>query len=231
MKLSSRSEEIEIMDDLNISGEVVDQTLRELDVINRYLGGNQVSLTVFKKLLKKYTLNSLADLGCGGADILMDMAKLAKKSNQKMQFVGIDANQEIVDYANKNTDHWDNIHCEVMNIFSDSFTSQSFDIIHCCLFTHHFSSDELVSLFLKWKKQAKTAIIINDLHRHWFAYYSIKWITGLFSSSYMVKNDAAVSVARGFKKKELIDILTRAELTNYEIRWKWAFRWQLVVYI
>jgi hypothetical protein len=47
----------------------------------------------------------------------------------------------------------------------------------------------------------------------------------------MVKNDAAVSVARGFKKKELIDILTRAALTNYEIRWKWAFRWQLVVYI
>ncbi|MEQ8237726.1 MAG: methyltransferase domain-containing protein [Cyclobacteriaceae bacterium] len=231
MNLKERSEEIEIMDDLNIAGEVVDQTLRELDVINRNLGGNQVSLAVFKKLLKEKSPRSLVDLGCGGADILMDMAKIAKDANPPIQFFGVDANQEIVDYANKNTAAWDNIHCEKLNIFSEAFAQKSFDIIHCCLFTHHFTSDELVILFKQWKTQAKIAIIINDLHRHWLAYYSIKWITGFFSSSYMVKNDAAVSVARGFKKRELLDILTRADLTNYKIKWKWAFRWQLVVYI
>ncbi len=43
MSLRTRSAELEIMDDLNCHGEVVDQTLRELEVINRLLGGDNVT--------------------------------------------------------------------------------------------------------------------------------------------------------------------------------------------
>ena len=53
MNLQQRSEELEIMDDLNISGDVVPQTLHELDVINRLLGGNQISLSAFRSVIKK----------------------------------------------------------------------------------------------------------------------------------------------------------------------------------
>ena len=122
-----------------------------------------------------------------------------------------------------------NINIETQDIFNEAFASQSYDVIHCCLFTHHFSSDELVSLFRQWKQQARFAIIINDLHRHFLAYHSIKWLTRLWSKSYMVQNDAPLSVARGFYKKELQDILRAAGLVNYQLTWKWAFRWQLVI--
>ena len=70
---------------------------------------------------------------------------------------------------------------------------------------------------------------INDLHRHPFAYYSIRILTSLFSKSYLVKNDAPLSVLRGFKKKELSALLDKAGISNYTIQWKWAFRWLVIV--
>lgn len=227
--LKSRSVELEIMDDLEVSGPVIDQTLRELDVINRKLGGNAISLSVFKKLLKTSEINSVADLGCGGADILLEMAAIAKKHNKKVSFIGIDANSNIVRYAQNHTSKWRNISIQCENIFSETFRNLQFDIIHCCLFTHHFTETQLVDLFSCFKKQAKKGIIINDLHRHWLAYHSIKLITRLFSKSYMVRNDAAISVARGFKRHELEEIFAKAGISNYQINWKWAFRWQIVI--
>ena len=69
---------------------------------------------------------------------------------------------------------------------------------------------------------------INDLQRHPFAYYSIKWITKIFSRSYMVKNDAPLSVSRGFTKAEWEKIFNSAGIKNFIIEWKWAFRYLVV---
>ena len=64
---SKRSNDIEIMDDLTSSGEVVNRALVELEIINTWLGGNAVTLNGLHKLLssstkKNKTLN-VADLG------------------------------------------------------------------------------------------------------------------------------------------------------------------------
>lgn len=75
------------------------------------------------------------------------------------------------------------------------------------------------------QENSTTGFFINDLQRHPLAYYSIKWITSLFSKSYLVKNDAPLSVARGFTKKEWIEIFRSAGISNFSIKWKWAFRY------
>jgi hypothetical protein len=103
------------------------------------------------------------------------------------------------------------------------------DIIFTSLFCHHLSESDLVSLFRRMKTEARTGFFINDLHRHPLAYYSIRWITRLFSRSYLVKNDAPLSVRRGFSRSELISLLEAAGITNYSIRWRWAFRWLVIV--
>lgn len=227
--LEKRSNEIEIMDDLNIRGAVIDQTLKELDTINRRLGGNAISLSSFKALLKNHDIKTVVDLGCGGGDIMVGMAKIGRRLKRELCFTGIDANPHIVDYAKRNCAAWQNIDFQSINIFEEQFRNQKYDVIHCCLFLHHFTEEQLVALFRSFKNQARVAIIVNDLHRHSLAFYSIKWITRLFSKSYMVQNDAAVSVARGFKRAELKSILSQAKIQNYTLNWRWAFRWQLVV--
>lgn len=229
----NRSVEHEIMDDLEGGGTDMDQALRELEIINLLLGGNQVSINGLKILLKEHKEKQkpvrIADIGCGGGDLLKLMADWGRKKGFVFELVGIDANPNVIEYAKKNTKDYPEISYQKINIFSEDFRKQQFDIVHCCLFFHHFKDNELIDLFSNFKKQAQFGIIMNDLHRHWLAYYSIKIITAVASKSAMVKHDGPVSVLRAFKKEEVKDILYAAGISNYLLKWKWAFRWQLVV--
>jgi hypothetical protein len=51
----------------------------------------------------------------------------------------------------------------------------------------------------------------------------------LFSKSYLVKNDAPLSVLRGFSRNEWKILMEKAGIKNYKIKWKWAFRWLILV--
>ena len=224
----SRSQDEELMDDLSCSGPVIDQTLRELDFINKWLGGDNISIGAFKKLMKDVNEPvTFLDLGCGGGDILISLAQWSRKHGKKVKFIGVDANPAIITYAKENCRAYPEISFQCLNILDPVFATLSCDILHCCLFTHHFSTEELEQLFRKFRNQAKLQVIINDLHRHPLAYFSIKWLTGTFSKSEMVKNDASLSVARGFSRAELLAILKGASIGQFDLKWRWAFRWRL----
>jgi 2-polyprenyl-3-methyl-5-hydroxy-6-metoxy-1,4-benzoquinol methylase len=229
---SKRSAEKEIMDNLACSGEVVHQTLRELENINALLGGNYVTLDGIRKLVEGNTTNRLKvdDLGCGSGDMLRLIRKWSLKKEFNLELTGIDANPYIIAFARKHTPPECEIRYETIDIFSESFRSRTFDVITGTLFFHHFSNDQLVSFFRQMKTQARIGFVINDIHRHWFAYYAIRWLTNLFSRSAMVKYDAPLSVLRAFRKKELTGMLRAAGITRYTVRWMWAFRWQVIVY-
>ena len=77
------------------------------------------------------------------------------------------------------------------------------------------------------KNECELGFFINDLHRHFLAYHSIRLLTRAFSKSRLVKNDAPISVTRGFSRIDWSNILAAAGLEDYELRWKWAFRWLL----
>jgi 2-polyprenyl-3-methyl-5-hydroxy-6-metoxy-1,4-benzoquinol methylase len=229
--LSARSTEEEVMDDLDSSGSIVNQTLKELETINTLLGGNYVTLNGLDLLLastNKSDTTSVVDLGCGGGDILRLIAGWGERKDISLQLIGIDANPNIVNFAVTHTSE-KNIQYKALNIFSDEFKQQKYDVVVSTLFFHHFTSDQLADFFKQLKKQVRIGVVINDLHRHWFAYYSIKWLTQLFSKSPMVVNDAPLSVARSFRKKDWIEIFEKAGITNYKLRWMWAFRWQIVI--
>ncbi len=226
-----RSAEDEIMDDLSYEGEILNQTLRELDTINRLLGGNHVTLNGIKKLIDPSLDKTwkIIDVGCGGGDILKLIANWARKSNIKVELQGVDANPNVIKYAEENCSGYSEISFRADNIFSDEFKKMDCDILTATLFLHHFDDQELSQLFTQFQKQAKIGIVVNDLHRHWLAYRSINLLTGLFSKSSMVKNDAGISVLRSFRKTDWIKILGNVDVSNFKLTWMWAFRWQLII--
>ncbi len=229
--LTSRSDQLEIMDDFECHGQVVDQTLRELHKINTYLGGNQISIHAVSRLVteKPQENYSIVDLGCGGGDTLKLFAQWGRKNNTSLDLMGIDANPYITDYAKNNCSDYSNIGFAAEDIFSEDFKKRRFDIAHCSLFLHHFSDDEIANLFKQLLDQVNIGIVINDLHRHPISYYFTKWLLTAWSNSKMVKYDSVVSVAKSFKRKELESYLQKAGIKNYSLKWKWAFRWELVI--
>jgi len=163
----NRSSTIEIMDNLACDGEVVFQTLRELDVINHWLGGNAVTISALTKcwkIIPKENCITIADLGCGSGEMLRIISKLAEKENRIVKLIGYDANAHIIDYARNHSKGISNISFESVNVFSQEFQDQKFDFVLATLFMHHFSETELVALLSSVKKQTRSAIIINDIH-------------------------------------------------------------------
>jgi hypothetical protein len=106
-----------------------------------------------------------------------------------------------------------------------SFARDKPDIIFSSLFCHHFTDPELTDQLRWMEANAGMGWFINDLQRHRLAYYSIRLLTAAFSGSYLVKNDAPLSVLRGFSKAEWGRLLAAAGMDDCRVSWQWAFRW------
>ena len=223
---SHRSSEMEIMDDFTMEGALFRDTLDKLEIINRFLGGNSVTINGLKNLLKNQSKNktiTIVDLGCGNGDILRDVAKFGRKNNYSFNLIGIDANLAAIEYAKELSKEYSELSFKTIDILSEDFKKQSYDVVLCTLFLHHFKNEELISFLKTTTNKATIGVVVNDLHRHKLAYYLFKLI-GFFIKNKMVRQDGLTSVLRAFKRKDLENISTQIKV-HFSIKWKWAFRY------
>lgn len=226
-----RSNKTEIMDDFTMKGELMRDTLDKLGSINKWLGGNRITLDGIAELLKgqpKDKTYTIIDLGCGHGDILRLVADFGRKKGYNFKLIGIDANQDAVDYANELSTKFPELSFENIDIFSEQFEALDFDIALTTLFLHHFKNNEILSLLTKLSKHANLGIVVNDLQRSKIAYGLFK-LLGLTISNYMIVQDGLTSILRAFKRKDLEQFSEELNLKS-QIQWKWAFRYQWVIF-
>jgi hypothetical protein len=282
MNFKIRSYQAELLDNEDIPQEDLYQNLRELDFINRTLGGHSVVLdgikyfinsikiinfnkpvnTIFSDNIESikhkeiseqfdnkinsekpnYSKNTnisnttsylkninIFEIGSGGGDNLRAIDKYLQAKIIPHKLGGVDLKEDCVRFSENFEPNSSTISYQIADYQLATFPDGKPDIIFNSLFCHHFKDEELVKMLRWMHKNSAIGFIIADLHRHWLAYYSIKILTKLFSKSYLVKNDAPLSVLRGFSRQEWVVLLEKAEIKNYKIRWKWAFRWLILV--
>ena len=158
------------------------------------------------------------------------MAKWLKKNKVEAHLIGVDANPSIIEYAKKNCSEHENISFQK----EDVLTSPSFpftpDIVYFSLFFHHFSEVDIRKILRNMLHSKPKLLVINDLHLHFLAYYSIRFLAYFFSRSYLVKNDAPLSIKRAFKRLDFEAILEDLGINKYSIKWQWAFRWKVLIF-
>lgn len=226
-----RSTEEEIMDDLFMEGEMLQKTLDQIAAINKRLGGNKATIDGLHTLLKTRpagSIISIVDLGCGSGDMLRAVADYGRENNYVFKLTGIDANEFTVNYARKLSADYPEISYLKMDVLAAEFADLEYEIVLATLFLHHFTNEAIEKMLRALTGKVKTGIVINDLHRSRTAYYLFRSIS-LFISNPMVRKDGAISVLRGFKKKELITLDKKLQDTAGSIRWKWAFRYQWII--
>ncbi len=221
---SKRSFNKELLDSDNIPFEDIAENMMELNFINSHLGGHSITISGFKKLAGNKKHISICEIGCGGGDNLNALAVFCNRNKIDAKFIGVDINADCIEYAKEKT-RVNNVNFIVSDYRFVNFGTNKPDIIFSSLFCHHFTDEELVRMMQWMRQNSATGFFINDLQRHPLAYNSIKYLTKFFSRSYLVKNDAPLSVLRGFKKNELESVLKKAGIANYAIEWKWAFRY------
>ena len=226
INLSERSYNKELLDEDDIPFADIQQNMKELNTINTYLGGHHISISGLKEIIRNCPADqpiTVCEIGCGGGDNLKAIEKWSSAHSIKINFIGIDIKAACIEYAQQQYPHL-NAQWIVSDYKIVEFTHHRPDIIFSSLFCHHFKNGPIVEMLHWMKRNSARGFFINDLHRHPLAYYSIKMITRIFSRSYLVKNDAPLSVARGFKKTEWQKMIADAGLSNCPVQWKWAFR-------
>lgn len=258
-RFASRSALPELIDSPGIPFKDWHRCLQELNTINTWLGGHRSTIEGLERVLlpggpvklfngtKRFVLAgktpawgeekpapggertdiTVVEIGCGGGDNLKAIHAWNRRRSLPIRYIGIDLNKACIDFAEENCRELPSsfIHADYRTVhFGDPP-----DIIFSSLFCHHFGDGQLVGM-LKWLKlNTRIGFFINDLHRHPLAYHSISLLTRLLSRSYLVRNDAPVSVLRGFQRKEWLELLRRAGIERYQVSWRWAFRYLVSV--
>lgn len=232
LNISSRTNKAEIMDDFDLQGDELENTLEDLDRINRWLGGNKVTVQGVRKLLQSHPKDKpvhIADVGCGNGTMLKEIATWGRSAGYELKLTGIDANPYAIRLAERTSEYYPEIKYKTLNIFSEEFKQETFDIVTCTLTLHHFKNDQIEEILQDFYHKSGIGVVINDLHRSRKAYHLFRAFCKVFIDNKIARDDGLTSILRGFKKKDLKKFAAGIPAKKQEIRWKWAFRYQWII--
>ncbi len=189
-------------------------SLDDLWRINRWLGGVSGSLLLLERFVTvtgQRTLRAL-DLGAGDARLADCLARKMETRKISVQFTVLDRNLTHLTYATSLTRR----QAVAADVLALPFPPQSFDVVMCNLFFHHFSDERAVRVLTAMKETARRAVLINDLERSALAHFFIRYAWP-FARSPITKHDGPASVRQAYSRAELAALVEKAGHANYEI--------------
>jgi 2-polyprenyl-3-methyl-5-hydroxy-6-metoxy-1,4-benzoquinol methylase len=148
---------------------------------------------------------TLLDVGCGGGDIALSIAKWAAQDNLCLKITAIDMDIRAIDFANNQNNPYN---VEFCNISTSELIAQnrSFDFIISNHFIHHLNSNELKEILSEIEPMARKMIIFNDIERSPLLYYyyaALGFVLKPFFPKSFIWVDGLRSIMRGYTPSEL----------------------------
>ena len=227
-----RSTAPEKMDDFSMQGEILTDALDKIAAINKLLGGNRVTLEGINFLMdgdRSAGKIKIVDVGCGNGAMLRMLAGHALKKGLSFELLGIDANRATIAHAESLSGAYPNISYQCSDIFDSDVEIAACDIMLFTLTLHHFTDQQIISLFKKLKAQVRSGIVVNDLQRSALAYRLFTALSYIFKLNDMSREDGLVSILRGFKRNDLLAYEKQLTISSAHIKWRWAFRYLWII--
>jgi SAM-dependent methyltransferase len=221
-----RSTEREMMDLPGQPKELLADDLRNLRVINRYLGGYRNVLRGLARLVNEQRLDrfTLLDIGTGSGDIPAVIARWARRQQIAARISGLEREAATVEEAVDQTRSFPEITILRGDATAPPFGAGSFDFVLTSQLLHHFKDEQIIALLRTWARLARRGIIVSDLVRHPVAYHGIRLLTKGFTRNVMTRTDAPLSVQRACTISEWRELLRRADVGRLRVRWMFPFR-------
>ena len=201
---SRRSVALERMDTEPLDPATAAQVFRNLETINRRLGGARATLWHFARFSKEWKAGErirILDWGTGGADMPRALVRWARRRGYDLHIVGIDQDAVTAQCARRACRDYPEI--EIVHADARAFTADpgSFDYAISSLTLHHLSPEAIVDVLRSSDRLVKRGIVMNDLRRSARAWAWIWIMSRVFGWHSMVQHDGPLSVRRAFTKK------------------------------
>ena len=217
----------ELLDLDNAPFDEVKDSLEDVRLVNRYLGGYKVLLYYFRKYIKRHALDkefSVLDLATGSADQPIAIVDAARKLDVKIKVLALDINSKMLDYAYEKIRGYSEIRLVQGDIHSIPFAKNSFDLVTNNLSLHHFTRNQAVNILRTADLIGRRGFIINDLHRSRIACAFIKVLTRLVTKNRLTRHDAPVSVMNAFTPSEMAEMAQEAGVKEFTVKRHFPYR-------
>ena len=169
------------------------------------------------------------DIGCGDGEMLRKCAEFGRENNFHFELIGIDFNENILEFAKSQSLKYSNIKFEKVDVFLEEESIPNCDIALCTLVLHHFNNEKIEQLLKTLMLKSSIGLVVNDLQRNKMAFNLFVLFSTLFLKTKTAKHDGLVSIARGFKKEEIKAISKKIPNQKSSIHWRWAYRYQWIL--
>jgi 2-polyprenyl-3-methyl-5-hydroxy-6-metoxy-1,4-benzoquinol methylase len=228
--MQNRAATKEQLDDLSLQGEQLYKALQSLNWINRWFGNKRSSCKAIAALCKKENRPlHIIDLGCGGGDMMLSIAKKLDKDKAAFSITGIDGNRNSLAYAEKKCIAFGKINFRQADILNDAFTTGPCDLLFSSHFVYHFTEEGLVNFLKKNLPLVSSAVVFSELERNRFALLLFRLVSSLLPVSKMARQDGELAIKRSFTKEEWLSILKKAGICSFRLKRVPFFRIQLII--
>jgi 2-polyprenyl-3-methyl-5-hydroxy-6-metoxy-1,4-benzoquinol methylase len=170
----------------------------------------------------------ILDVAAGGGDVLIGLARQARRCGVSLEGRGYDISATAVAHAQAAAQRAD-----LTNVEFDRHDAlihaieEPFDVVICTLFLHHLADRDAVELLRRMSRIARRTVLVDDLLRTRRGYL-LAW-TGcrLLTRSEIVRFDGPLSVRSAYRLTEARELADRAGLAGATICRHWPERFLL----
>ena len=227
--LAVRRRRAELMDDPGIDRARHLHALRALARVNRL---SFAAARVWREVLGLAAARSgpvrVLDIACGGGDMLVTVARWARRHGVPIELHGCDVSPVALEAARASVPHATELHFFELDVLGAELP-EGYDLICSSLFLHHLSEELAVRLLQAMADATAAALLVQDLRRtrlgYLFAYAGLLCLT----RSEVARSDGLTSVQSAFTLTEVAKLCAEAGLDGAEVRPCWpqryAIRW------
>jgi ubiquinone/menaquinone biosynthesis C-methylase UbiE len=199
--------------DLGVPETEAIKSLRDLQRVNRWLGGRRSLLAAIQPFLAEG--GRILDVGCGSADL---PAEVVARGSGRVVAVGVDVKLL----------HLQQAPATVLRTMADvralPFPPRSFDVVTASLFLHHFDGPEVAQVLASLFRLARRALIVNDLHRALVPWLFARSVFPFVFESQVSVEDGLLSIRRAFRPHELRRAFAEAAIPGVRIERRFPYR-------
>ncbi|PZU77829.1 MAG: methyltransferase type 12 [Sphingomonas sp.] len=222
MTLATRALAEEWMDADDLPAATYADVVADLARVNVVTMAARPTLAFLRRVCRPGGRYRVLDVGYGDGDMLRRIARWGERRGIAFELVGIDLNPRSEAAARAHTPAGIAIDWRTGN-YAD-LADEPWDIILSSLVAHHMTHAQLVAFLRFMQRHARAGWLVNDLHRHGFAYRGWPLLAALFRWHPIVRHDGHLSIARSYRPGEWPPILAEAGITDARIHRAFPFR-------
>lgn len=212
----------ERMDAEDLPPEVLAAVLKDLAQVNVVTMAARPTLAFLDRAVGQLPRFRLLDVGFGDGDMLRRIARWAQARGIDAELVGIDLNPNAAPAARARTA--DSLRIDYRTGDHAALAGEGWDVIVSSLVAHHMTHDQLVAFLRFMDASAVRGWLVNDLHRHGFAYLGYPLLARLMRWHEIVRHDGQLSIARSYRPDEWPPLLAEAGVEGARVFRAFPFR-------